>query len=125
MLFQHIEGFLNHLRVEKNASGMTIVSYRTDLNQFFEFLSHVNSLPPEMVSKESFNHKSVRDYLTHLQNNGISRATMARKLATLRSFVRYLCREEVLKGTRSQQLPLLNRKRNCRDFYTSGDSDSY
>lgn len=98
MLFQHIEGFLNHLRVEKNASGMTIVSYRTDLNQFFEFLSHVNSLPPEMVSKESFNHKSVRDYLTHLQNNGISRATMARKLATLRSFVRYLCREEVLKG---------------------------
>ena len=93
MLFQHIEGFLNHLRVEKNASGMTIVSYRTDLNQFFEFLSHVNSLPPEMVSKESFNHKSVRDYLTHLQNNGISRATMARKLATLRSFVRYLCRK--------------------------------
>jgi len=98
VLFQHIDGFLNHLRVEKNASGMTIVSYRTDLNQFFEFLSRLNSLPPEKVSVESFNHKSVRDYLTHLQNNGISRATMARKLATLRSFVKYLCREEVLKG---------------------------
>lgn len=98
MLFQHVDGFLNHLRVEKNASGMTIVSYRTDLTQFFEFLSEFNSLPRERVSKDLFNHKSVRDYLTHLQNNGFSRSTMARKLATLRSFVRYLCREEVLEG---------------------------
>lgn len=98
MLFQYVDGFLNHLQVEKNASGMTIVSYRTDLNQFFEFLSELNSLPRELVSKELFNHKSVRDYLAHLQNKGFSRSTMARKLATLRSFVRYLCREEVLEG---------------------------
>jgi integrase/recombinase XerC len=98
VLFQYVDGFLNHLQVEKNASGMTIVSYRTDLNQFFEFLSELNSLPRELVSKELFNHKSVRDYLAHLQNKGFSRSTMARKLATLRSFVRYLCREEVLEG---------------------------
>ena len=82
MLFQYVDGFLNHLQVEKNASGMTIVSYRTDLNQFFEFLSELNSLPRELVSKELFNHKSVRDYLAHLQNKGFSRSTMARKLAT-------------------------------------------
>ncbi len=98
MLFQHVDKFLNHLRVEKNAAGMTIVSYRTDLIQFFEFLSNRNSLPRELVSRELFNHKSVREYLTYLQNNGLSRSTMARKLATLRSFVRYLCREEVLEG---------------------------
>ncbi|MGE5544732.1 MAG: site-specific integrase, partial [Bacillota bacterium] len=77
MLYQYVDGFLNHLRVEKNASGMTIVSYRTDLTQFFEFLSEFNSLPRDLVSKELFNHKSVRDYLTHLQNNGFSRSTMA------------------------------------------------
>lgn len=98
MLFQYVDGFLNHLRVEKNASGMTIVSYRTDLAQFFEFLADLNSLPRELVSRELFNHKTVRDYLAYLQNNGFSRSTMARKLATLRSFVRYLCREEVLEG---------------------------
>lgn len=98
MLFQYVEGFLNHLRVEKNASGMTIVSYRTDLAQFFQFLSNLYSLPCESVARESFNHKSVRDYLAYLQTNGFSRSTMARKLATLRSFVRYLCREEVLEG---------------------------
>lgn len=98
MLFQHVEGFLKHLRVEKSASSMTLVSYRTDLAQFFDFLSQYSSQPKEAITPELFNHKSVREYLAYLQTNGLSRATMARKLAALRSFVKYLCREEVLKG---------------------------
>ncbi|MGE5422959.1 MAG: tyrosine recombinase XerC [Ignavibacteriales bacterium] len=96
MLFRYVDGFLNHMRVEKGASSMTLVSYRTDLSQFIEFLSKANALPQEDINKELFNHKSVRDYLAYLQNNGLSRSTMARKLAALRSFVKYLCREEVL-----------------------------
>ena len=68
MLFQHVDKFLNHLRVEKMLR-MTIVSYRTDLIQFSNS-SNRNSLPRELVSRELFNHKSVREYLTYLQNNG-------------------------------------------------------
>lgn len=96
MLLQYVDGFLNHMRVEKGASSMTLISYRTDLSQFLEFLSNRNSLPQEAVDKDLFNHKSVREYLAYLQNNGLSRSTMARKLAALRSFVKYLCREDVL-----------------------------
>lgn len=96
MLSSYLDGFLNHLRVEKSASIMTVISYRTDLCQFFEFLARLNNIPSESIPKEYVNHKTVRDYLSYLQKNGFSRSTMARKLAALRSFVKYLCREEVL-----------------------------
>jgi len=98
LLFQHVEGFLEHLQVEKNASEMTIVSYRTDLIQFFDFISDKYSVSRDEVTEEMVIHKSVREYLSYLQLRGFSRSTMARKLATLRSFVRYLCREGVLQG---------------------------
>lgn len=98
MLFQYIDGFLEYLQVEKNASQMTIVSYRTDLIQFFNFLAELYATPLEDLGEAHIIHKSVREYLSYLQLKGFSRATMARKLATLRSFVRYLCREGILEG---------------------------
>ncbi len=98
MLFQHIEDFLTHLRVEKSASSLTLVSYRTDLGQFFRFLSREYEVPLEQVSADLLNHKTVREYLASMQESGLSRSTMARKLAALRSFVKYLCREDIIPG---------------------------
>lgn len=98
MLFKHIDGFLDHMRVEKSASSLTLISYRTDLSQFFSFMADKYGISREEIPGELFNHKSVRAYLAYLQQQGLSRATMARKLASLRSFVRYLCRENVLPG---------------------------
>lgn len=98
MLFIHIEDFLNHLRIEKNASNLTIISYRTDLHQFFDFLAQIYQMPAEKISTEILNHKAVREYLASMQDEGLSRATMARKLASLRSFVKFLCRENILTG---------------------------
>lgn len=98
MLFQYVDGFLDHLRVEKSASSLTLISYRTDLAQYCSFLARRYSVPQEEVCLDWLNHKSVRDYLGQMQEDGMSRATMARKLASLRSFVRYLCRENVLQG---------------------------
>jgi integrase/recombinase XerC len=93
-----VEGFLNHLRIEKSASPLTIISYRTDLTQFLDFLAECNELTREEIPNQALNHKSVREYLASLQDDGLSRSTMARKLASLRSFVKYLCRENVLAG---------------------------
>jgi integrase/recombinase XerC len=98
VLFSHIEGFLNHLKVEKSASALTIVSYRTDLYQFFDFLAEYRGLDREDIPEEALNHKAVREYLAAMQDEGLSRSTMARKLASLRSFVKYLCREDILAG---------------------------
>jgi len=98
MLFQHIEDFLTHLRVEKSASNLTLISYKTDLSQFFGFLSREYKIPMEQITADLFNHRTVREYLASMQDDGFSRSTMARKLAALRSFVRYLCREDILPG---------------------------
>lgn len=98
MLFQHIDGFLNHLRVEKSATNLTLLGYKTDLAQFFNFLSSRYSIPKEEIENDLLNHRSVREYLTYMQEKGLSRSTMARKLAALRSFVKYLCRENILAG---------------------------
>lgn len=96
MLFQYINSFLNYLKVEKNASQLTIINYRTDLIQFSEFLADREKLPVEKLTRTSLNHRSVREYLAYIQNNGQSRATAARKLAALKSYVKYLCRENIL-----------------------------
>ena len=90
MLFHSIEDFLNHLRIEKSASTLTLISYRTDLNQFFKFISQSYQIPLEEIKSPLLNHKTVREYLASMQENGFSRSTMGRKLADLRSFVKYL-----------------------------------
>lgn len=96
MLFQQIDGFLNHLRVEKSATNLTLLGYKTDLAQFFTFLSSRYAIPKEKIGSDLLNHRSVREYLTYMQEKGLSRSTMARKLAALRSFVKFLCRENIL-----------------------------
>jgi len=90
--------FLTHMRVEKSASNLTLLSYRTDLDQFFDFLSRENEQLLEDLSTDMINHKTVRKYLAQMQAAGLQRATIARKLAALRSFVKYMCREDILPG---------------------------
>lgn len=98
MLLQHLQGFLDYLRVEKSAASLTLLSYETDLCQFFAFLAGKKQLALEDLDVEFINHITAREYLVHMQDKGWSRATMARKLAALRSFVRYLCRENILES---------------------------
>jgi integrase/recombinase XerC len=96
MLFRDIESFLNHMRVEKNASKFTISNYKTDLMQYFQFLAAKENLPFEQMTNDLIDHKSVREYLASIHNKGQSKATAARKLAALRSYVKYLCRQNIL-----------------------------
>jgi integrase/recombinase XerC len=98
MLAQHIDGFLTHLRVEKSASPLTLISYKTDLNQFFEFMAKSNDIALKEIPLDLLNNRTVRGYISQLQKHDLSRSTIARKMAALRSFVRYLCRENILAG---------------------------
>jgi len=96
MISAYIDEYLNHLRVVKNASQLTLVSYRTDLEQYFNYLAQRQGNDVEHLQISTIDHKSVRDYLALLQHQGMKRSTVARKLAALRSFVCYLCRENLL-----------------------------
>ncbi|MBA7689665.1 Tyrosine recombinase XerC [subsurface metagenome] len=83
--------YINYLEVERNASPYTVRNYTTDLLDFFQFLrdKEINSL------KEVDRH-TLRDYLSQLMEKGFVKASIARKLSAIRSFYRYLLREEII-----------------------------
>jgi tyrosine recombinase XerC len=81
-------GFLEHLRLNENASLHTVRAYESDLSQFLAFLSGGRHLT----------HHHIREFLSELHRRGNSRASAARKLAAIRTFGRYLRREGLLDG---------------------------
>ena len=92
-----VRGFLRHLEHEVHASAQTVRCYRTDLMEFQEFLrtrlSRGRGRPP---APGAVDHHAVRAYLSYLHGRGVSRATMARKLASLRSLFRHLVLQGVV-----------------------------
>ncbi len=109
-----IQNFLDYLEIERNFSAHTIRSYSADMVQFCQFLAatddlaslgglpdltveklaDIEDLPPEKLSQRllAVNPLEVRSYLALLRGSDYSKSTTARKLATLRSFYKYLVR---------------------------------
>lgn len=109
-----INQFLEHLLLNENASAHTVRAYESDLAQFLAFTAgaagrkRIDLLPADLT------HVTIRAFLGDLQQRAISRASAARKLAAIRTFVRYLRREGIIEddpsslvGTprREQRLP--------------------
>src|SRR3989442_13016538 len=85
----HVADFLLHLEHNVKASPQTVRCYRADLKEFQGFVSN-GLLPGPQASLLTLDHHAIREYLSHLYERGVSRATVARKLASLRSFFRHL-----------------------------------
>lgn len=82
-----VEAFLRYQAVERGASAHTLRSYRTDLRQFRRFLAarHIGQLA-------YVDARLLRQYLARLYEAGLSRASIARKLAAIRSCLAFLSR---------------------------------
>ena len=91
---EQLEDFLEHLRLNENASLNTVRAYESDLTQFLRFLAG----PKRASSAGSFDHHHIREFMSDLSRRGNSRASAARKLAAIRTFGKYLRREGVLEG---------------------------
>ncbi|MEQ8200164.1 MAG: tyrosine recombinase XerC [Syntrophomonadaceae bacterium] len=98
LLADQIPGFLAYLRVEKSASPLTLIGYHTDLDQFLDFLAGFCGMEKSALPATGVTNRSAREYIAQMYNHDLSRATIARKMASLRSFVKYLCRENLLAG---------------------------
>ncbi|WP_240702842.1 site-specific tyrosine recombinase XerD [Thermodesulfobacterium sp. TA1] len=88
MIQDYVEEFLSFLSAVKNASLNTLISYGSDLKDLIEFLQKKGNL-----SLEGLNH--LAEYLEYLRAKGYNPFTVARKLSSLRSFLKFL---EVEKG---------------------------
>jgi integrase/recombinase XerC len=90
--------FLDHLRLNENASAHTVRAYESDLTQFITFVAAaLNRRRPDLQATD-FNHLHIRAFLGDLHKRGNSRASAARKLAAIRTFGRYLRREGAIQG---------------------------
>jgi integrase/recombinase XerC len=102
--------FLHHLSLEKNASPHTVKSYREDLVQALDFFrTRLGSSAPR---PDKLNTRLVRAYLAWLHEQGYAKSTIARRLAAVRSWCRFLCRQSVLKANPADGLrgPRLDQK---------------
>src|SRR5512139_3920426 len=90
-----IEAYLEHLKGERDASAHTLRNYRVDLTQFLAFLRERpgGSVDPRPATVDEI---AIRGFLARLHGERLARTSMARKLATLRSFFRFLCRRGLL-----------------------------
>jgi tyrosine recombinase XerC len=99
--------FIEYLKVERNASKYTVRNYEADLIGFFRFLQDKNIISLDEVDKNV-----LRDYLYQLMEGDFARTSIARKLSAVRSFYRYLQREELVTGSPAATIssPKLDRK---------------
>ena len=89
-----IERFLQHLEEERNCARLTLDSYRTDLSQFGRFLYPRTAA--RCLSLEAVQPAAIAKFLDEMSARGLKQSSIARKLSAIRSFFRYLCREQVL-----------------------------
>lgn len=96
MLRDHAHDFLEFLRYNRNASAHTVRAYQTDLEQFVASIAARQARKPSQVDVASFTTDAVRDFMAELHDRGASRSSSGRRLAALRSFARYLVREDLI-----------------------------
>jgi len=93
-LEQGLAEFLTHLGLEKNASDKTVKSYREDLTQALAFAR--DRLKKDHVEPRDWSTRLLRALVAWLHEQGYAKTTIARRLAAVRSFGKFLCREGVL-----------------------------
>jgi integrase/recombinase XerD len=98
--------FLEFLAVEKGASGNTIAAYRNDLGQMEEFLSGnaKSNGNGAGVPWLAINQGQVFDYILHLKGQSYAEATVARKVAAVKSFFSFLQAEGKVKVNPTETL---------------------
>lgn len=91
---EQLQSFLDYLRLNRNASPNTVLAYRGDLSQYLSFLEQ--RAGRRTVGPSDLDYQGVRAFLGKLFKKGTAGSSSARKLAAIRSFVRYLRREGIL-----------------------------
>ncbi len=107
-----VETFLKYLSFEKRYSKHTVEAYRKDLLQFSDFLSS----DFEIDSIEEAKHPQIRGWIVTLMDNGISPKSVNRKIATLKSFYKFLLGREYIEANPASQIKPLKTEKDLPTF---------
>ena len=91
-----VADFLLHLEKERNVSPNTVLAYRRDLGVFVEYLAEYYGT--EAWSWQGIDRLAIRGFLGHLTRRGLGKRSISRALSVVRSFFRFLHRNEVVEA---------------------------
>ena len=118
-----IRAFVTFLELEQGASSETIRGYRSDLKQFLAFLRlHVPA--PKTLSPEAVDPFLIRGYLAWLDRKQEKKSSLARKLATLRSFYRFLMRDGHARTNPAEEIRTPKLPKHLPRVLTKDDANS-
>jgi integrase/recombinase XerC len=113
-----VHRFLQYLEVERNASALTIKSYREDLEALVDYLTQCHGRTPR---PEQITTPDLRGYLAALHEADYAKTTIARRLASLRSFFRFGQRDGWAQANPAKPLRNPRKPRSLPHFLSSDD----
>ena len=111
-----IQEFSDYLRIEKRNSPHTVSAYRRDLSRFSAELAG--------QKVDSVTTANIRDFLISLREQGLSPASVARSLSSIKSFFKYLCQDKQFQDNPAEILETPKRWRKLPDVLSSEDVDN-
>ena len=111
-----VDGFLRSMRIERNASPLTLKLYSEDFNSLFDYLQdRVGRIPEPSETDISM----LRGYVAYLHECQYAKTTIARRLASLRSFFRFCAREKLTTSNPAKALRTPRTGRKLPSFLTA------
>ncbi|MBC6367644.1 tyrosine-type recombinase/integrase [Algoriphagus sp. AK58] len=115
-----IDSFINYLEYEKRTSNHTVLAYRKDLEQALDFVS----LSFSIKDLGECSHSELRAWIIDLVEQGLSPTTVNRKLATLRSFYKFLMRSKIIQKDPTYKLKSLKTPKKLPEFLQESTIES-
>lgn len=116
-----IAEFIRHLADGRQLSSHTVVAYRRDLTEFAAFLARYYG--GEEWTWGGVDRLALRAFLADMSRRGLSRRTIARKLSAVRSFFRWLHREEVVEANPARAVRSPKLERHLPGWLSRGDME--
>lgn len=114
----HIRSFMSYLRLERNASEHTTAGYFRDLAQFLELTGRESD-----GCWQSVNSSVARRYIMMLREAELAKTSIQRKASSLRSFFRFLMREDLVEGNPFSSLPSMKSTKRLPKFMSVEEVD--
>lgn len=112
-----IESFVKYLQFEKRVSAHTSLAYKNDLDQFSDFLK--TTLPDYSIEQADYG--AIRSWIIQLVDSGIKATSINRKIASLKTFYKFLMRQEVILKNPMQKIRVLKTQKRLPSFVKEGD----
>lgn len=117
--FMHIDNFLRYIEFEKRYSPKTIIAYKRDLSQFAEFIQSEYTINNIV----SVNHQIIRSWIVSLVSNSISSRTINRKISTLKSYFKFLLKENIVETNPMVKIISPKTNKNIPEFVAKEKMD--